>query len=319
MSALTSSHAIGSNSFSHEAMLYADETEFVDGTVSFIREGLAAEEPVLVVLRAPKIDLLREELDAQAADVHFADMAVVGTNPARIIPAWRQFVSDRVSARGRGRGIGEPIWAERSPAELIECQRHEALLNLAFAGGAPWALLCPYDTEALHPSVIDEARRTHPLVVKGQARAESATYRGLDELAAPFGVPLPEPPSPTDLLAFGVGSLPELRAFVAAHAAAAHISAARIDDLVLAVNELATNSLRHAGGRGILRAWLDGETLICEVSDNGRIMDPLIGREPPSWGEEGGRGHWLANQLCELVQVRTFADGNVVRVHMKRG
>ena len=32
------------------------------------------------------------------------------------------------------RGIGEPIWADRRPDELDECQLHESLINLAFAG-----------------------------------------------------------------------------------------------------------------------------------------------------------------------------------------
>ena len=69
-------------------------------------------------------------------------------------------------ARGRRlRGIGEPIWADRSPDELVECQRHEALLNLAFADAGDFWLLCPYDVDALDPDVIAEAHHSHPAVV----------------------------------------------------------------------------------------------------------------------------------------------------------
>jgi len=32
----------------------------------------------------------------------------------------------------------------------------------------------------------------------------------------------------------------------------------------------------------------------------------------------GGHGLWLVNQLCDLVQMRTFASGSVVRVHLHR-
>src|SRR5438132_6772395 len=128
--------------FRHEALLYAGQAEFVDGTTAFIRDALASEEPVLVVVDAAKIDLLREELGRDADDdtVCFADMAEVGRNPARIIPAWREFVAHRAGEGGAVRGIGEPIWAGRTPAELVECQRHEALLNLAFAGTPAWWL-----------------------------------------------------------------------------------------------------------------------------------------------------------------------------------
>jgi hypothetical protein len=149
--------------FRHEALLYAGEDEFVDATAGFVADGVAADEPVLVVVGAAKVERLRAALGRDADRVQFADMADVGTNPARIIPAWRDFVGDRGHS-GPMRGVGEPIWAGRSSAELIECQRHESLLNLAFSGAPAWWLLCPYDTEALDPSVIDEARRSHPIV-----------------------------------------------------------------------------------------------------------------------------------------------------------
>ena len=80
-----------------------------------------------------------------------------GANPACIIPAWREFVDEHAAASRALRGIGEPIWPDRTSAELVECQRHESLLNLAFAGTRSFHLLCPYDTEALDAAVIEEA------------------------------------------------------------------------------------------------------------------------------------------------------------------
>src|SRR5258706_10032173 len=78
--------------FRHEALMYAGMADFLAGTVPFIRGGLEAGEPVLVVESAAKIALLRSELGPDARSVVFADMADVGANPARIIPAWRDFV-----------------------------------------------------------------------------------------------------------------------------------------------------------------------------------------------------------------------------------
>jgi hypothetical protein len=123
-----------------------------------------------------KIEMLCSQLGADADRVQFADMAQVGRNPARIIPAWRAFVAEQ-AARGesRFRGIGEPIWPGRTPDELAECERHESLLNLAFAGAPAWWLVCPYDTEALPPPVIEEAHRNHPSVLQGGRRQESAS------------------------------------------------------------------------------------------------------------------------------------------------
>ena len=92
--------------FRHEALLYAGEVDFLAGTLPFIREGVAADEPVLVVVSAAKIGLLRSALGGDADRVAFADMADVGANPARIIPAWRDFVAGHDVANRRARGIG---------------------------------------------------------------------------------------------------------------------------------------------------------------------------------------------------------------------
>src|SRR5467141_2589538 len=103
--------------FRHEAFLYAGLVDFLAGTLPFIRGGIESGEPVLVVESAAKIALLRAELGTDAKSVVFADMADVGANPARIIPAWRDFVNRHGGGGRRLRGIGEPIWNERTPVE----------------------------------------------------------------------------------------------------------------------------------------------------------------------------------------------------------
>ena len=303
--------------FRHEALLYAGDDGFLEGTLPWIRDAVAAGEPILVVVSAARIVRLRDELGAQAEGVTFADMADVGTNPARIIPAWREFVDAHAGQGRRLRGIGEPIWAQRSPDELVECQRHEALLNLAFAGAEDFWLLCPYDVDALHPDVIVKAHRSHPTVVAGDETRRSDIYDDVDAVAAPFADPLSEPPRDADELPFGSGTLAAVRRLVQRRARGAGLSEVSTSDLMLAVNEVATNSIRHGGGAGVLRAWLTEDVLIFEVADAGAIADPLAGRERPSSGQSGGHGLWLCNQVCDLVQLRTFAGGSVVRLHTR--
>jgi anti-sigma regulatory factor (Ser/Thr protein kinase) len=302
--------------FCHEAFFYADENEFVAGAAAFVLEGVTSGEPVLVVVSAGKIDLLRRRLKADAGRVLFADMADVGTNPARIIPAWTDFVDEHAGRRLRG--IGEPIWAERTPAELVECQRHESLLNVAFAESSGFTLMCPYDTTALGQDVVAEARRSHPLLRRQGAQGTSEDYLGLQRLAGPFAEPLPEPPSSAVDLVFQVGSLGGLRALVVREATAWGLGEERAADAVSAVNEVASNSLRHGGGWGVLRIWSSGDTLIFEVADDGHINEPLVGRARPGTEGPGGRGLWMVNQLCELVQVRSSSTGTTVRMHIRR-
>ena len=298
--------------YRHEAFLYSGVAEFLSGTLSFIRRAVSAGDPILVVVSAEKLALLRQQLGAEADTVIFADMAGVGDNPARIIADWRAFVQDHAGAAQLW-GIGEPIDPERSPTELAECQLHEALLNVAFDVATPFWLLCPYDLEALTADVIDEAHRTHPFVARGEERQASGAFRPVD-LDDPFDRPVPPRPAGADHMSFETGDLPRVRAFVGARAEQAGLDREAAGAMVLAVNEVATNSLRYGGGRGELRAWADGRSLVFEVSDQGHITSPLVGRLRPALDARGGAGLWLANQLCDLVQIYSSARGTAVRV-----
>jgi anti-sigma regulatory factor (Ser/Thr protein kinase) len=303
--------------FQHRALFYSGDDEYLAGTVPFIREGLEAGEPILAAVGAAKGRLLQAELGDGAGEVQFADMAELGRNPARIIPAWREFVGAAPSGR-TVRGIGEPIWPGRSREEIVECHHHESLINLAFEGGSPWKLLCPYDGDHLDPEVLEAARTSHPTLCECGAEEESDCY-GLGADGRPFVGPLSPAPPDADVHAFNRDRVPELRHRVLELAAGAGFGERRAADLGLAVSELAANSVRHAGGAGIARLWLEGDVCVCEVHDDGRIEDPLVGRRRPTGTQLDDRGLWLVNQLCDLVQIRSNRAGTIVRIRMHTG
>jgi anti-sigma regulatory factor (Ser/Thr protein kinase) len=304
--------------FSHEALFYAGKRDFVEQTAAFIREGLSSGEPQLVMVTADKIELLRAELSQEAEAVSFADMGETGRNPGRIISAWSDFAAGQLAEGARLRGIGEPIWAGRTADEMVECQHHESLLNLAFGHADGFRLLCPYDTEALPGDVIDEARRSHPLILDGDLTRASTEYRGTGEIA-PARESLPPPGAASEEMGFHQTSLAAVRRFVSARAEGAGLDPDKAADLVIAVNEAASNSVRHGGGEGVVRVWQGGDALVCEVRDRGRIDQPLVGRQRPEPGSAGGHGLWMAHQVCDLVQLRTRHSGTVVRMHMRTG
>jgi anti-sigma regulatory factor (Ser/Thr protein kinase) len=304
-------HGHDAAGFHHEAFFYAGSDDFLDGTATFVEAGLRAGDPVMVALVPERLELLRRALGPDASRVRFADMLELGRNPARIIPAWRRFV-DEHAGHARLRGIGEPIWASRGADELAECQRHEALLNVAFEGGRPWSLLCPYDARALSAEVLHEARRSHPFLVE-----QGGTSASPDYVASPavFDGPLPEPGLVEGELAFDATTLRQARAAVSAWAAAV-LQPSRAADLVLAAHEVAANSVRHGGGSGTLRYWRNGATAVVEVRDAGRFEKVLVGRQQPPLDVEMGRGLWLAHHLCDLVQLRSAPAGSTVRLHV---
>ena len=298
--------------YRHEAMLYAGDDGFVDGVARFVRAGVTAGEPVLVVVQARKIAMLRAALGADTAAVQFADMAAVGQNPARIIPAWREFVAGHAGDDRRIRGVGEPLYVERSADERSECHLHEALLNVALAD-APLSLLCPYDTEALPAPDIDTAIDNHPFLHADGRACENARFGAPVEW---FGGDLPEPTVATESVEFDLSRLWVVRKLIDDRAAAFGFEEDRRREVVLAVSEIVTNSVRYGGGHGSLRCWMEDAHFVCEVTDHGKILEPMVGRVRPLPGQIGGHGMWLANQLADLVQVRSNDRRTVVRVHI---
>ena len=310
--------------FHHEAILHVDGVEgFVRETLPLIGEALEAGAPVMVAIGEDRIAGLREALGAAAGQILFADMRTLGANPARIIPAWREFLDRHGSASVDPLGIGEPAWRGRDEAELDECARHESLLNVAFGGGAGWRLLCPYDLDGLDDDVIEAARHSHPFLSEPEgagAGAGAGANRGYSPdgaSVAPFRGELERPRGEVWEIPFSQGDLCELRRLVSLWASREAMPFDSAEELVLAVDEIATNSIRHGGGVGMLRLWREGETLLCEIQDRGRIEDPLLGRVRPDSAPGCGRGVWIANQLCDLVQIRSSAAGTRVRMHKR--
>jgi anti-sigma regulatory factor (Ser/Thr protein kinase) len=303
--------------FQHELTFYGDGAHgFTEETLPFVRRALHAEEPVLVQVTTRRAEALAEALGPDAARVSFVDVASLGRNPARLIPAWQAFV-DAHGGAGSGLGICEPAWLGRSAAELGECERHEALLNVVFADGPGWQLLCTYDLDGLDDRVLESAQRTHPY----RAHAGVCHANGLCARSAPNALAglLPPPAIPFVEQSFGLPELGKVRRVATAWATGQGLGGEQTEDLVLAVNELAGNSVRYAGGRGRLRMWREDDSVVCEISDRGAICDQLVGRVQPEAYALGGRGIWIVNQVCDLVQIRSSRSGSVVRVHKRCG
>jgi anti-sigma regulatory factor (Ser/Thr protein kinase) len=313
--AVAASNGASHGSFRHEALFYAGGDDgFLEGTLALVEAAVENDAAVLVAVGPARSAALKEALGERAGQVWFADMHSLGRNPARIIPVWGEFLTEH--GDGQPLGIDEPVWPGRSDAELSECVRHESLLNLAFDDGPEWHLLCPYDLDGLDDRVIEATQRTHPVLAQNGRSRCSEAYPAAPEAPDPFAGALPPPSAAVRELVFTSEELAELRRLVFTWAAGESLGAVRCEELVLAVNELTTNSVRYGGGSGTLRLWREREELLCEVHDGGRIEAPLVGRVRPTPYAHSGRGVWIANQLCDLVRIRSATTGTVVRVHM---
>ncbi len=304
--------------FGHAALFYQGPGEYLAGVAAMLRYAAEAAAPLHVALPGEALRLTRRALGARAVAAGspaavLTDMAGLGGNPARIIPAGR-FFADQQPA-GRACFLWEPAWPARSAAELCEVARHEALCNLAFQQPAT-SVLCLYDTARLSHDVIANAKRTHPVLIASGQQQPSPGYLGPGRFPEGCDEPFPPPVPDMESLAFG-GRLRQVREFASGHARAAGLPAPRVTDLVLAVGEIAANALGHAG-TGVIRCWCTGDELLCQIDDPGHITDPLAGlrRRPPD--AAGGHGLWLVNEACDLVQRRTGPAGTSTRLHMRR-
>ncbi|MBC6459895.1 anti-sigma factor RsbA family regulatory protein [Actinomadura sp. HBU206391] len=302
----------GSGVFHHPALFYRGDDAYLAGTSPFVREGLAAGDPVAVAAPESRLSLLRDHLGAAAHHVKFVDMTVVGRNPGWIIPGILRSFADAHPGR-RVRIIGEPIWAGRSETEYPACVQHEALINLAFAGHSA-SILCPYDAEHLSSDVLEDAAATHPVLIDHKGERASAAFAP-ESILQTWNRPHPEPASAA-VLTFDDGGLAQARCFALHHGARLGLAGDRLADLELAVNELAANSIVHGGDSGTLRIWADDEHLVCEVSDAGHLADPLAGRRPAGLGIDGGRGLLLVNHIADLIRTHTTPRGTSIRLYL---
>jgi hypothetical protein len=277
---------------------------------------LQAHEPVMVAVVPEHLVWLQDALADRAEYVDFVDMSEMGHNPARIIPAWQDFLDRNARQRSPIRGIGEPIWPDRRPPELLECQFHEALLNVAIDPEIPFWLICPYHVKALSPDVLDEAHRSHPVILHSHSYYGSSRYGGGAHVESIFTAELPELKSQPTVAVFTRNNVTRIGAYVKLEFHVSGLGVKEAGDLAEVIQRLASSSIVRGATLGTVRIFRQPDDLICEVADDTAIDDPLIGRRAPRDGEDDNL--WFANQLCDLVQVRSSSAGTTVRVHAWR-
>jgi anti-sigma regulatory factor (Ser/Thr protein kinase) len=112
--------------------------------------------------------------------------------------------------------------------------------------------------------------------------------------------------------------LEPVRRFVAGFAGTAGLVGVRIEQLVLAFSEVATNAIVHGGGVATVTATRTDRAVVIAVHDSGaRGEFPSAGSPRPSPAQIGGRGLWLARQMCDEVDIDSAPEGTTVRLTMR--
>jgi DNA-binding GntR family transcriptional regulator len=300
----------------HRALVYDSDEGFLATTVPFVEEGLDADERVLAVMTQPNIEALARALGERAGEVEFRDAREWYQVPARTLLSYQRYVE--YGDRRRSRIIGQVSWDGHDASAISEWKRYESVLNVAFAL-EPVSIVCPYDARTLPGAIVDDARRTHPELCSGAHAVASPVYTDVATLSRELDTEPFEPPAaPVDEHAI-TADLRGVRGFTLGHARSAGLSGKALQDIFLAVQEVAAN-LVASNDTGSLRAWTEQETLVFELRGAGEgIDDPLVGRlaDPALIAEP--RGLWLARLLCDVVEARTEDGTLVVRLRVALG
>jgi AcrR family transcriptional regulator len=288
----------------HEALVYSSDEEFLVRVVPFVRDGIAAGQPVMVVLMPDNFALLREALGQDAERISVVDARSHYRRPAHALAEYRQRLDEELSRPGVElvRVVGElPFGTTEQDHE--EWIRYESVINQAWADYPVW-VICGYDTRALPDQVVADALRTHPCVSSGDEPGPSADYVETDDLATPLrreaGRAVDGSGPLARLTITREPELDDLRRVVAGAARAGGLSPLVVGDVTVAVGELVREGLRRGDGATSVQVVRDQARWHCDVSGPASRADDL--------------GLLIARLISERVEVAAGGGAQTIRM-----
>lgn len=292
--------------FTHELLLHDSLEEMLAFVLPFVRDGVAAQEPTLLMVRpgtaATVLPMVRPSAYVNvlpalgwsgrpAEGLRAADELLAGYGPE--VPRVRMFNEEPIVPEGH--------WHE--------WRRSEAAVNAVLGRSRAW-LVCSYDCRALDNDRVSDLRAIHQFVGQGDQHRNSDKYqdpRGF--VAGNFNAP-PDPVEATTPAAELVNPSPSTaRAAVLGFAHHGGLPALETENLVLAVSEAVGNARQHGRPPVVMRLWVQPERITVTITDTGLgPTDPFVGLLPPDHQHGSGLGLWLSHQLVDIAH-RRHSDG----------
>jgi anti-sigma regulatory factor (Ser/Thr protein kinase) len=305
--------ALGQSALVHQAFLYDSPDEFVATMAPFARAGLERGDAVFAATKAANVAALGEELGDDAGLVRLEDTTDWMARPYERLQAFKRMVAGLEPGQALS-AMGEPVWVGSS-AVIRQWARYESIINLALAD-APMRFVCLYDSATLPDDILRYAVQTHPERIEN----DGATV-ACEHFVPPGEFVAGTPTSRADDALEVSLELPALRRLLADYGRDLGEPEERVDELVLAASEVATNALRHGGPDGSeVGIWSDDDEIVCQIRDGGDWKsDPLAGWLPPEAGSLSGWGLPIARQLCDAVEIlHAESGGTTVSLHFAR-
>jgi anti-sigma regulatory factor (Ser/Thr protein kinase) len=313
--------------FVHAALIVEAERDLEMLAAELVRSARRYDEVLLVVGDHTRT-VLTGHLGESPDGVRWADPRAFYQRLGFAYERFRRYLAGEHRAGRRVHVVAEPdlaagvdagLRADRTAAYLA----YEAICNQTYALGGS-AVTCIWDGRQQPGAVVDGVRATHSHLVTGAGRTASPHFVAPERyLAGNQGTPMGPPPGQVglDVTVSDGDGLSALRTAVNGWATGHRFAGEALEDLVLAVVEVATNGLRHGGPPVRVRAWHHGATLITQCDDAGARPIPADAgylRPDPVTVVAGGRGLWLARQMADVVTVSSRPGLTSVRLHFPR-
>ncbi|AEV87057.1 putative anti-sigma regulatory factor [Actinoplanes sp. SE50] len=315
-------HAGGT--FLHSALIPGSDEELTTTLVRELHRSAHRLDEVLLVVSDRTRQLLTGPLRPLTDLLTWGDPAAYYQRLGSAYEDFRRHLAERAATGRRVHVIAEPDLTDHldpgaAPVRADAYLAYEAVCNDTYA---PYgcAVTCIWDSRHHPAGILDGARATHRYLLTPHGRQPSPHFRSADDyLLGRRPLPLPEVPQRVDhdLTLATAADLGSLRSALHGWASDLGLATDPAEDLVVAVVEVASNGLRHAGTAVRVRAWHRGSTLIVQCDDSAGLPVPATAgyhRPDPGSAAPGGRGLWLARQLADVVLIDATPAGTSVRL-----
>jgi anti-sigma regulatory factor (Ser/Thr protein kinase) len=309
MEVCTSTNARG---LTHYGLIHSPSADLTATLAPMVTERLVRGEPVLAVLPPTTAAELRARLPT-VTGLHTTDPCELYRHPGRVLSHYRAWIADSNSDGRSAMIVTAPDPGDDDPHRAALWMHIEAITTQALAE-CDLTLVCAYPDNS---ATADAIRRAHPSLVD-ESITPNPDHLPAEQFLASHPLPPPVELGKPDLTHI-IDHPPELatlRRIVAGHATLAGLPAARCDDFVLAVTEIATNALEHGTPPAAVLLWTIPASVICQITDTGQHTQPLAGLSPPRATQHRGRGLWMAHQLCD--QLYLWPHPTTIRLQMDR-
>jgi anti-sigma regulatory factor (Ser/Thr protein kinase) len=300
----------------HQACFYESPAQLAGAVAPIVEAGPRRGDVVFAAAKPASLAALRDLLGGVEARTELRVSEDWCPRPWERMAEMRQVLGS-LSDGAMLYAFGEPLWWG-SDAAVREWARCESIINLAFAG-APMVFVCLYDERELPDEILAHGRRTHPERLANGSPCPCGEYVPPAELVPALVAPPGE--APVGIRELGLeGGQHSFRSALTRAAGDEGLPPERIEQLVVAANEVATNALVHGRAPRSARCWTTEGEFVCEIADSGPgFTDPLAGWLLPNWPSEGGWGLAIARQLCDAVEIAPDGEGTRVTLHVGFG